>query len=99
MEVQILQIVMVENRKEELRKRGHQTGGDGAHKERVEGAFSALRKGGADLEHSRPLVALRHSQAREGEILPRHIRGIQSQRVPGPGRGLVRRHGSPEVRD
>ena len=59
MEVQGLQIVMVKNGKEELGKRGHQTGGDGAHEERVEGAPSALRKGGADLERGRPVVALR----------------------------------------
>ena len=69
-EVQSLQVVLAKNSKEELEKRRHQTGDDGAHKERVEGSPLAYRLGGAGLEHSPPLVALRHHhQAREGEIL------------------------------
>ena len=99
-EVQSLQVVLVKNNKEELGKRRHQTGDDGAHKERVEGAPLAFRLGEAGLEHSRPLVALRHRhQAREGEVLLRHVRGIQSWRVPGPGWSLTRLHGLPKVQD
>ena len=56
MEVQGLQIVMVKNGKEELGKRGHQTGGDGAHEELVEGASIVLRKGGATLSAAAPLL-------------------------------------------
>ena len=51
MEVQSLQVVMAENRKEELRKGRHQTGGDGANEERVEGASFVLGKGGTNIEH------------------------------------------------
>ena len=99
-EVQSLQVVLAKDSKEELGKRRHQTGDDGAHKERIEGAPIALRLVGAGLEHSRPLVALRHHhQAREGEILLRHVWGIQSRRVPGLGWGLARRHGVPDGKD
>ena len=77
MEVQSLQVVMAENRKEELGKGRHQTGGDGAHEERVEGASFILRKGRANLERGRPVVALRrHHQAREGQVLLQHVRRI-----------------------
>ena len=55
-----MKVIVAEDRDEELRKRRHQTGDDGAHDERVEGAPLALRLVGADLEHSRPLAALRH---------------------------------------
>ena len=93
MEVQSLQVVMVENRKEELRKGRHQTGGDGAHEERVEGASFVLGKGGANLEHGRPVVALRrHHLARPSKVILQHIRRFQSRRVPCSSRGLVRHH-------
>ena len=71
-----MQVVLAKNSKEELGKGRHQPGDDGAHKEWAEGAPLAFRLVGADLEHGRPLVALRHHQAREGEILLREVRGI-----------------------
>ena len=93
MEMQGLQILLVNNGKEELGKRGHQTGGDGAHEELVEGAPFALRKGGAGLEHGRPVVALRrHHLARPSKILLRHSQRIQGGQVPCSGWGLARRH-------
>ena len=70
MEVQSLQVVMAENRKEELGKGRHQSGSDGAHEERVESASLVLGKGGANLDCRHPVAALRRRhQAREGEIL------------------------------
>ena len=57
-EMQSLQVVLADNSKEELGERRHQTGDDGAHKERIEGAPLALRLVGAGLEHSHPLAAL-----------------------------------------
>ena len=75
-EVQSLQVVLAENSKEELGERRHQTGDNGAHKERIEGAPLDFRLVGASLEHSRPLAALRHRhQVREGEVLLRQVRG------------------------
>ena len=59
-EMQSLQVVLAENSKEELRERRHQTGDNGAHKERIEGAPLGFRLVRAGLEHSRPLAALRH---------------------------------------
>ena len=59
-EVQSLQVVLVENSKEELRERRHQTSDNGAHKERIEGDPVAFRLVRAGLEHSRPLAALLH---------------------------------------
>ena len=88
-----MQVVMAENGKKELGKGRHQTGSDGAHEERVEGAPFALRKGRTNIEHGCPIVALRrHHLARQGKVLPRHIRRIQSGRVPCSDRGLARRH-------
>ena len=73
-EVQSLQVVQAKNSKEELEKRRHQTGDDGAHKERVEGAALAFRLVEAGLEHGRSHIALRHRpRAHEGEIPLRHI--------------------------
>ena len=93
-EVQSLQVLQAKNNKEEHGKKRHQTGDDGAHKERVEGAPLAFRLVGAGLEHSRSHVALRHRpQVHEGEIPLRHIRGIHSWRVPSLVRGLARCHG------
>ena len=67
--MQSLQVVLAENNKEELRERRHQTGDNGAHKERIEGVPPAFKLVGAGLEHSHPLAALRHRhQAREGEF-------------------------------
>ena len=57
MEVQSLKVVVAEDREEELRKRRHQTGDDGAHEERIEGAPSAFRESRAGLEHRRPVDA------------------------------------------
>ena len=59
MEVQSLNIVVAEDNEEELGKGRHQTGNDGAHEERIEGAPSAFRDGGAGLERFRPVDALR----------------------------------------
>ena len=65
-----MQVVLTKNAKEKLGKGRHQTGGDGAHEERVKGAPFVLRQGGAVLERCCPLVALRnHHVAREGEFL------------------------------
>ena len=55
--MQGLQVLLAKNNEEELRKRRHQTGDDGAHKEQVEGAPLTFRLGGAGLEHRRPLIA------------------------------------------
>ena len=67
-EMQGLQVVLVKNSKEELKKRRHQTGDDGAHKERVEGAPLAFRLGGAGLEHIAPslpcAIVIRRVRAR-----------------------------------
>ena len=72
-----MNIVVAEDKEEELRKGRHQTGDDGAHEERIEGAPLIFKLGGADPECSRPLVALRHHHlAREGEVLLRHVRRI-----------------------
>ena len=48
-EMQSLQVVLAENSKEELRERRHQTGDNGAHKERIEGAPLVFRLVGAGL--------------------------------------------------
>ena len=58
-EVQSLQVVMAEDREEKLRKGRHQTDSNGAYEEQIEGAPSGLRKGGAGLEHLRPVDAVR----------------------------------------
>ena len=77
-EVQSLKVVMAEDGEEELRKGRHQTGSNGAHKERIEGAPLALRKGGAGLEHLCPVDALhRHHPAHPGKARLRHIRRVQ----------------------
>ena len=59
MEVQSLKVVMAEDGKEEFREGRHQTGDNGAHEERIEGASLALREGRTSLEHLRPVDALR----------------------------------------
>ena len=92
---------MAEDGVEEVGEGVNQACNDGTHEEGIEGAPLVLRLGRAGLERSLPhLAALRHRhQAREGEILLRHVWGIQSRRVPGrwsPGRGLVGRHCSLE---
>src|SRR3954471_15804912 len=76
-EMQSLQVVMAEDGEEELRERRHQARSNGAYEERIEGAPSALRGGGADLEHLRL----------------RHVGRVQSRREPSFSRGLARRHG------
>ena len=58
-EMQSLQVVMAEDREEKLREGRHQASNNGAYKERIKGAPSALRGGGAGLEHLRPIDALR----------------------------------------
>ena len=49
----------------------HQTGDNGAHEERIEGAPSAFRDGGAGLERFRPVDALRlRHLAHQGKARP-----------------------------
>ena len=93
MEVKSLNIVVAKDREEELGKWRHQTGDNGAHEERIEGAPLALREGRAGLEHLRPVDALRRRHlAHPGKSCIRHIRRVQGGRIPGSGRGLARRH-------
>ena len=88
-----MQVVMAEDREEKLRKGRHQTGSNGAYKERIEGAPLALRKGRAGLEHLCPVDTLRrHHPAHPGKARLRHIRRDQGERVPSFGRGQARRH-------
>ena len=92
-EMQSLQVVMEEDREEKLRKGRHQTGSNGAYEERIEGVPSGLRKGGAGLEHLRPVDALRrHHPAHPGKARLQHVRRVQGGRVSRFGRGLARRH-------
>src|SRR3954469_1862556 len=85
---------MAEDREEELGEGRHQASSNGTYKERVKGAPSALRGGGAGLEHLRPVDALRRRHpVQPGKARLRHVRQIQSRRVPSFGRGLTRRHG------
>ena len=84
---------MAEDGVEELGEGRHQARSNGAYKERVKGAPSALRSGTAGLERGRPVDALRrHHLARPSKILLRHSRRIQGGRVPCSGWGLARRH-------
>src|SRR4051812_27287315 len=93
-EMQSLQVVMAEDGKEELRKRRYQARCNGAHEERIEGAPLAFRGIGADLEHLRPVNALRRGHpVQQGEARLRHIGRIQSRQEPSFGRGPTRRHG------
>ena len=93
MEVQSLQVVMVENRKEELRKGRHQTSDDGANEEQTEGAPLAFREGRAGLEHLRPVDALRrHHLAHLGKACLRHIwraKADENQAPAGAWRGAM----------
>ena len=93
MEMQSLKIIMAEDREEELRKGRHQTGDNGAHEERIEGAPLALREGKSGLEHLRPVDALRRRNlAHPGKARLRHVRRVQGRQIPSSGRGLARRH-------
>src|SRR4051812_20688603 len=84
---------MAEDREEELGEWRHQARSNGAYKERVEGAPSALRGGGADLEHPRPVDAARRRHPTQlGKARLRHVRRVQGRRKPSFGRGLTRRH-------
>ena len=88
-----MQVVMAEDREEELRERRYQTGSNGTYEERVQGAPLGLRRGGAGLEHLRPIDALRrHHPAHPGKARLRHVRRVQGGRIPSFGRGLARRH-------
>ena len=74
MEVQSLNIIVAEDREEELREGRYQTGNNGAYKERIEGAPLALREGRAGLEHLRPVDALRRRHlAHPGKARLRHV--------------------------
>src|SRR3954468_18497424 len=85
---------MAEDREEEFGERRHQARSNGAYEERVEGAPSALRGSGADLEHLRPVDALRRRHPVQlGEARLRHLGRVQSRRKASFGRGLARRHG------
>src|SRR4051812_43147486 len=85
---------MAEDREEELGEWRHQARSNGAYKERIEGAPSALRGGGADLEHLRPVDALRRRHPVQlGEARLRHVGRVQSRREPSFSRSLARRHG------
>src|SRR3954470_12827816 len=93
-EMQSLQVVMAEDGEEELRERRHQARSNGAYEERIEGAPSALKGGRADLEHLRPVDALRRRHPVQlGETRLRHVGRVQSRREPSFSRGLARRHG------
>src|SRR4051812_41729363 len=92
-EMQGLQVVMAEDGKEELRERGHQARSNGAYEERIEGAPMAHRGGGANLEHPRPVDALRRRHpVQPGEALLRHVGKVQGGGEPSFSRGLARRH-------
>src|SRR3954463_8768942 len=81
---------MAEDREEELGEGRHQASSNGAYKERIEGAPSALRGGGAGLEHPRPVDALRRRHPTQmGKARHRHVWRIQGRRVPSFGRGLM----------
>ena len=85
---------MAEDREEELGEGRHQARSNGAYKERIKGAPSALRGGGAGLELLRPVDALRRRHpAQPGKARLRHVQRVQGRRVPSSGRGLTRRHG------
>src|SRR4051812_1943287 len=85
---------MAEVREEELGEGRHQASGNGAYEERIKGAPSTLRGGGAGLKHPRPVDALRRRHpAQPCEARLRHVWRLQGRRVPSSGRGLTRRHG------
>ena len=93
-EMQSLQVVMAEDREEKLGEGRHLARNNGAYKERIKGAPSALRGGGAGLEHLRPVDALRRRHlAQLGKASLGHIRQVQGRRVPSFSRRLARRHG------